>query len=110
MQLPKLAIPEEGDQFIIEIDASDFYWGGILEVRKSGNKEYICRYANGSFKPAKVNYHSNEKELLALKRSFAKFHLFILPVRSLVRTYNTNIKGYIFNKLPCTPEYKRRHR
>ena len=52
------------------------------------------------FKTAAINYHSNEKELLALKRSFSKFHFFILPVKFLVRTDNTNVEAYIFNKLP----------
>jgi len=108
--LPKLAIPKYGDQLIVETDASDQYWGGVLKAKKADNKEHICRYANGSFKPTEVNYHSNEKELLALKRIFAKFYFFILLVRFLVRTDNTNVKAYIFNKLPCTPEYKRRHR
>ena len=107
--LPRLAIPETGDQLIVETDASERYWGGVLEAKK-GDTEHSCRYANVSFKPAEVNYHSNEKELLGLKRSFDKFHFFILPVRFLVRTDDTNVKAYIFNKLPCTPEYKRRHR
>ena len=51
-QLPKLAIPEDSDQLIVETDASDLYWGGVLKAKKSDNKEHICRYANGSFKPA----------------------------------------------------------
>jgi len=108
--LPRLAIPEQGDQLIVETDAPDKYWGEVLKAKKNDNKEHVCRYANGCFKPAEVNYHSNEKELLALKRSFSKFHFFILPVKFLVRTDNTNVKAYIFNKLSSTPEYKRRHR
>jgi len=85
-------------------------WGGVLKARKNDNREHVCRYANGCFKPGEISYHSNEKELLALKRSFSKFHFFILPVRFLVQTDNTNVKAYIFNKLPSTPEYKcRRH-
>jgi len=108
--LPRLAIPEPGDRLIVETDASDKYWGGVLKERKNDNREHVCRYANGCFKPAEINYHSNEKELLALKRSFSKFHFFILPVKFLVRIDNTNVKAYIFNKLPSTPEYKRRHR
>jgi len=108
--LPRLAIPEPGDQLIVETDASEKYWGGVLKAKKNDNREHVCRYANGCFKPAEINYHSNEKELLALKRSFSKFHFFILPVKFLVRTDNTNVKAYIFNKLPSTPEYKRRHR
>jgi len=29
--LPRLVIPEPGDQLIVEIDASDKYWGGVLK-------------------------------------------------------------------------------
>jgi len=108
--LPRLAIPEPGDQLIVETDASDKYSGGVLKAKKNDSVEQVCRYANGCFKPAEFNYHSNEKELLTLKRNFFKFHFFILPVKSLVRTDNTNVKAYIFNKLPSTPEYNRRHR
>ena len=110
VQLSKLTIPEARDQLIVETDAFDRYCEGVLKAKKADSKEHICRYANGSFKPAEINYHSNEQELLTLKRSFAKFHFFILPVRFLVRTGNSNVKAYIFNNLPCTPEYKRRHR
>jgi len=65
--LPKLAIPEEGDKLIVETNASDNYWGGVLKAKKADGKEHICRYANSSFKPVEINYHSNEKELLTLK-------------------------------------------
>jgi len=82
--LPRLAIPELGDQLIVETDASDKYWGGVLKAKKNDNKELVFRYANGCFKLAEINYHSNEKELLALKTSFSKFHFFILPVKFLV--------------------------
>ena len=27
VQLPRLAVPEDGDQLIVETDASDQYWG-----------------------------------------------------------------------------------
>jgi len=62
-----LAKPTEGDQLIIETDASKKYWGGVLKAKKADDKEHVCRYANGSFKPAEIHYHSTEKELLALK-------------------------------------------
>jgi len=95
--LPTLAIPERGDQLIVETDASHKYWGGVLKAKKNDNKEHVCRYANGCFKPTEINYHSNEKELLALKTSFSKFHFFILPVKFLVRTNNTRNISLILN-------------
>ena len=100
VQSPKLAKPEEGDQLIFETDASGKYQGGVLKAKEANDKEHLCRYANGSFKPTKIDYHSNEKQLLAPKRSFAKFHFFILPVRFIVRTRNTDLEASIFNKQP----------
>ena len=79
--LSRLAIPEPSEKLIVETNASDKYWGGVLKARKPYEKEHIDRYANGCFKPAEINYHSNEKELLTLKRSFVKFRFFILPVK-----------------------------
>jgi len=64
---PRLAILEPGDQLQAETNAFDKYWGGVLKARNNDDKEHVCRYANGCFKSAEVNYHSNEKELLALK-------------------------------------------
>ena len=40
--LPRLAIPEPGDQLIVETDASDKYWGGVLKARKNDNREHVC--------------------------------------------------------------------
>jgi len=62
-----LSIPKEGDQLIVETDASEKCWGGLLKAKKVDGKGHVCRYANGSFKPAEINYHSNEKKLLVLK-------------------------------------------
>jgi len=47
--LPRLAIPEPGDQVIVETNASDKYWGGVLKAKKNDGKEHVCRYANGCF-------------------------------------------------------------
>ena len=55
IKLPRLAIPEPDDQLIVETDSSEKYWGGVLKAKKADGKEHICRYANGSFKPAEIN-------------------------------------------------------
>ena len=65
---PKLHLPLIEEYLIIETDASDEYWGGILKAKISENNEKICRYCSGSFKATEKNYHSNEKELLSKTR------------------------------------------
>lgn len=59
--LPKLQMPIEGEPLILEIDASELYWGAVLKKQKD-NQEYICRYTSGTFTDTESRYHSNEKE------------------------------------------------
>ena len=111
-RLPKLQLPKEKDDLILETDASEYYWSGILkridynsEEEKIG--ESICRYCSGTFSDTETRYHINEKELLAVIRSCQKFYYFLLPNKFLLRTDNTQVKAFIKNNLPSKPEYKR---
>ncbi|GKE27543.1 reverse transcriptase, partial [Tanacetum coccineum] len=63
---PKLYLPSNEDSLIIETDASEDIWGGILKAKTPDNTSV-------SFKAAEKNYHSNEKELLAVKNVISKF-------------------------------------
>ena len=58
--LPRLGFPTSSDNLILKTAALDNHWGVI-------DQEKIFRNASGTFKPAEKNYHSNEKELLAIK-------------------------------------------
>ena len=92
---PKLYLPSNEDFLIIETDASDEIWGGILKAKTPNNDEKICRYTSGSFKQAEKNYHSNEKELLAVKNVISKFSAYLTPVTFLVRTDNKNFTYFL---------------
>ncbi|KAJ9552740.1 hypothetical protein OSB04_016785 [Centaurea solstitialis] len=110
--LPKLQLPKDNDDLILETDASENYWSGVLkkidynsEQKKIG--ENICRYCSGTFTDTQTRYHINEKELLAVVKSCQKFYYFLLPKNFLLRTDNTQVKAFIKNNLPFKPEYKR---
>lgn len=67
-----------------------------MKAKPNGSsEEIICRYCSGSFKQAEKNYHSNEKEILALIRTIKAFKAYLLPVRFTARTDNTNVKYFI---------------
>nr|GEU71396.1 hypothetical protein [Tanacetum cinerariifolium] len=70
---PKLYLPLNEDFLIIETDALEDIWGGILKAKTPDNDEKICWYTYGSFKAAEKNYPSNEKELLPVKNVISKF-------------------------------------
>lgn len=111
-KLPKLQLPKDNDDLILETDASENYWSGVLkkidynsEQEKIG--ESICRYCSGTFTDTQTRYHINEKELLAVVKSCQKLFYFLLPKNFLLRTDNTQVKAFIKNNLPSKPEYKR---
>ena len=95
---PKLYHPQPEDKLIIETDASGEYWGGVLKAVNS-DQELICRYTSGSFKNAERNYHSNEKEYLAVIRVINKFSIYLTPIKFLVRTDNRNFTYFLRIKL-----------
>ncbi|ACL36982.1 putative enzymatic polyprotein [Rudbeckia flower distortion virus] len=87
-EFPKLHHPLPDEYLIIETDASHEHWAGVLKSRGTDNLERLCRYTSGSFKPAEINYHSNEKEVLAVKRTITKFKGYLASSEFLVRTDN----------------------
>ena len=106
INLPKLKLPLDNDDLILETDSSESTWAAVLK-RIQGNTEEICRYTSGTFTPTEERYHINEKEFLAVIKGFKKFSYFLLPKRFLLRTDNTQVKAFIKNNLPSKPEYKR---
>jgi len=84
-QLPPLSLPQGSGQMVIETDASNKAWGGIL-IEKHGDQEEICGYASGAFKNAEINYPSSHKEILAVKKTVNHFKLYLKPVKFIIRT------------------------
>ena len=62
--------------------------------------ELICGYACGTFKPAEKNYHSNEKEILALINTIKRFQVYLIPVQFIARTDNKNVFLFPPHKYP----------
>ena len=104
--LPKLKLPLDDDDLILETDSSKSTWATVLKRRKN-NSEELCRYTSGTFTPTEERYHINEKEFLVVIKGLKKFSYFLLPKRFLLRIDNTQVKAFIKNNLPSKPEYKR---
>ena len=91
--LPKLRLPNENDNLILQTDASDKYWAAILKT----DLGEICRYTSGTFNNNQINYDINEKELLAIIKGINKFEIFLLPKPFIIETDNTQVAGFIKN-------------
>ena len=104
--MPKLKLPLDNDDLILETDSSESTWVAVLK-RTSGNCKELCRYTSGTFTPIEEKYHINEKEFLAVVKELKKFSYFLLAKKFMLRTDNTQVKAFIRNNLPSKPEYKR---
>ena len=61
INLPKLKLPLDNDDLILETDSSDSTWAAVLK-RIQNDTEELCRYTSGTFTPTEERYHINEKE------------------------------------------------
>jgi len=74
--LPILNLPNEEDDLILNIDASNEHWSAIHKIKKG---EKLCKYYSGSFNKVVCNYRTMEKEILAVIRGIENFLIFIVP-------------------------------
>ena len=72
--LPCLQIPNPSASMIVETDASDIGYGGILKQKVSSqDPEQLVRYHSGLWIGAQTNYSTIKKEILAIVLCVTKF-------------------------------------
>jgi cell division protein FtsB len=96
--LPCLGIPSDNAFKIVETDASEIGFGGILKQLVSpGSPEQIVRFHSGSWNSAQSNYSTIKKEILSVVLCFTKFQSDLLNQRFLLRIDCKSAK-YILKK------------
>ena len=78
-----LSFPNNGDDLILETDASNEHWTAILKIKEG---EILCKYCSGSFNKTECNYLTMEKQILTVIRGIEKFLIFLAPKSFLIRT------------------------
>ena len=69
-----LGISDPEASLIVETDASDIGYGGILkQVSKNSSKEQTVRYYSNIWHPAQQKYSMVKKEILSIVLCFTKF-------------------------------------
>jgi len=71
--LPCLGIPQPNAFMIVETDASDIGYGGILKQRIETDKEQLVRFYSGLWHGPQQNYSTIKKEILAIVLCIFKF-------------------------------------
>ena len=83
--LPCLGTPTVGAFKIVETDASDIGYGGILKQRVSlGSPEKIVRFYSGIWNNAQLNYSTIKKEILSIVLCISKFQSDLLNQKFFV--------------------------
>ena len=84
MTLPCLALVDPKAFKIIETNASNIGYGGILK-QKYGNQERLVRYTSGTWNNAQLNYSTIKKEILNIVLCISKFQNDLLNQEFLLR-------------------------
>ena len=71
--LPCLGLPHPNAFMIVETDASDIGYGGILKQRIDPKTEQLVRYHSGLWLGPQKNYSTVKKEILAIVQCISKF-------------------------------------
>ena len=67
---PVLALPRDKGQWLVEIDASNFTFGGILSQQQLIGKFHLVTYLSKEMSPLECNWEIYNKEPEAIKLAF----------------------------------------
>ena len=88
---PVLSYPAREGKYILDTDASDFAIGAVLSQIQDG-EERVIAYASRVLGPAKQNYCTTKKELLAVVVFVDHFKHYLSGVPFTVRTDHASLK------------------
>ncbi|MFS7982223.1 putative nucleotidyltransferase, Ribonuclease H [Helianthus anomalus] len=96
--LPCLSIANPNWEKIVETDASDIGYGGILKQISPHNKqEYLVRFHSGKWIESQKNYATIAKEILAILKCVLKFQDDLYNQKFLIKT-DCQAAKFMFNK------------
>ena len=88
---PVLRPPDFTKPFLVVTDACDFAIGGALMQVHNG-REHPIRYWSRTLQPAERNYHTTEKEALAVVQCMKQFRAYVLGSKTTVFTDHQALK------------------
>ena len=96
--LSTLHLSLENEYKIIQLDASQTGWGGILLALTNNLEEKLCIYCSRTFNEYQKNLSSIDLEIEAIILVLEKFQLFLKQEQFTLRTDCENIKKLFENK------------
>lgn len=96
--LPCLMLSNPSWDKIVETDASDIGYGGILKQVEPHNKqEYLVRFYSGKWNNSQKNYATIAKEILSIVKCVLKFQDDLYNQKFIIKT-DCNSAKFMFNK------------
>ena len=74
---PVLAFPRLGEPFVVDVDASDVAFGGVLMQRGEDNLYHPVAYFSDSVKPSQVGWAATTKEAFALVLAVRHWYVYL---------------------------------
>ena len=90
-----LNLPNEGDDLVLETDASNEHWSAVFKTKEG---EKLCKYYSGSFNKVECNYPIMKKEIPVVIRGIENFLFFLAPKPFLIWTDCKGILGFVKKK------------
>jgi len=103
---PVLAIPRRDRPYTLTTDASDEGLGAVLSQPGDDGELHPIAYASKKLLPAEQNYHSTEKEALAIVWALRAFRPYLLGAELTVET-DCTAALHVFNKKQPTARIMR---
>ncbi len=94
-----MALPNNTDSFILDVDACDFGIGAVLNQIQDGEEKVIA-YASRSLNKAERNYCVTERELLAIRYFTEYFRHYLLGRQFHIRSDHLALKFMFSFKSP----------
>jgi hypothetical protein len=94
--LPCLSLANPNYFKIVETDASNLGYGGILkQVIPKSNKEVLVRFTSGEWNPTQVKYSTVKKEMFSIIKCISKFQSDLLNQKFFLRIDCSSAKPII---------------
>src|SRR5262249_46259782 len=97
-EIPCLNLADPSLPKIVETDASDTSYSGILKQVNKG-KECVVQFVSKNWNPCQMNYSTIKKEILAIVLSISKFQGDLLNKKFLLRTDCKSAKNVLQNDI-----------
>jgi len=103
--LPILYVADDQAPKIVESDASDIGWGGVLK-QKVGKEEQVVQFASGVWNPTEQKYSVIEREVKAAWNCISKFAVYFINKPFLLRSDASAMKKVLSKDIKKPEEAK----